>query len=79
MAWKNIIRIALILIAVAVVLALLIQLIPVNHTNPPVVTQVAWDSPQTEALFTRACGDCHSNKTTWPWYSYVAPVSFTRL
>lgn len=23
----------------------------------------------------RACGDCHSNETNWPWYSYVPPVS----
>ena len=24
----------------------------------------------------RSCWDCHSNETEWPWYSYVAPVSF---
>ena len=24
----------------------------------------------------RACGDCHSNQTNWPWYSHVAPVSW---
>lgn len=24
----------------------------------------------------RACFDCHSNQTVWPWYSYVAPVSW---
>jgi len=23
-----------------------------------------------------SCYDCHSNETTYPWYSYVAPVSF---
>ncbi len=23
-----------------------------------------------------SCYDCHSNETVWPWYSYVAPVSF---
>ncbi len=23
-----------------------------------------------------ACYDCHSNETIWPWYSFVAPVSF---
>lgn len=22
------------------------------------------------------CYDCHSNETVWPWYSYIAPVSF---
>src|ERR1700758_90405 len=24
----------------------------------------------------RACGDCHSNHTDWPWYSHVPPVSW---
>jgi hypothetical protein len=24
----------------------------------------------------RACGNCHSNRTEWPWYSHVAPVSW---
>ena len=54
-----------------------LQLIPVSgRTNPPVVTQITWDSPQTEALMRDACMDCHSNETVWPWYSYVAPVSW---
>jgi hypothetical protein len=24
----------------------------------------------------RSCQDCHSEKTVWPWYSYVAPMSW---
>jgi hypothetical protein len=27
-------------------------------------------------IFKRSCMDCHSSQTTWPWYSYVAPVSW---
>jgi hypothetical protein len=27
-------------------------------------------------LAQRACFDCHSNETVWPWYAYVAPVSW---
>ncbi|MDO4264082.1 MAG: heme-binding domain-containing protein [Deinococcus sp.] len=46
------------------------------HANPPAQVQPAWDSPQTEQLFGRACADCHSNQTQWPWYSNVAPVSW---
>ncbi len=66
-----------ILVAVLVV-GLLIQLIPLSGrgNNPPVVTEPPWDSPQTRALAVRACFDCHSNETVWPWYSYVAPVSW---
>ena len=24
----------------------------------------------------RACGDCHSHETKWPWYSHIAPISW---
>lgn len=54
---------------------ILIQFIPVNRTNPAVTQEVQWDSPETRALAQRACFDCHSNETVWPWYSYVAPIS----
>ena len=33
-------------------------------------------SPQVASIIDRSCGDCHSNKTRWPWYSNVAPVSW---
>jgi hypothetical protein len=32
--------------------------------------------PEVRALIERSCADCHSNETVWPWYSYVAPVSW---
>ena len=60
-------------------LFLLIQIIPYgrDHTNPPVVSEVKWDSPKTKVLFNKACADCHSNETKWPWYSNVAPLSWS--
>jgi len=33
-------------------------------------------TPQVGGSFDRSCNDCHSNKTRWPWYSNVAPVSW---
>jgi hypothetical protein len=56
----------------------LMQLVPYGraHTNPPVIQEPAWDSPATRELAVRACFDCHSNQTTWPWYSRVAPFSW---
>ena len=47
-----------------------------GRDNPPVIYQMVWDSPQTEDLMRAACYDCHSNETTWPWYSRIAPVSW---
>ena len=58
--------------------AVLIQLIPFGHrhSNPPETKEPAWDSPKTRELMHRACFDCHSNETVWPWYSNIAPVSW---
>ena len=57
---------------------LFVQLVPYGraHTNPATTSEPRWDSPRTRALALRACGDCHSAKTTWPWYSNIAPVSW---
>jgi len=62
----------------AVALAAAIQLVPYgrDHSNPPVTSEPQWDSTATRDLAKRACFDCHSNETVWPWYSHVAPVSW---
>ena len=54
------------------------QLVPYgrDHDNPPVAAEPAWDSPATRELARRACFDCHSNETRWPWYSNIAPLSW---
>jgi mono/diheme cytochrome c family protein len=54
-----------------------IQLVPYGraHTNP-VRTEPAWHPAPARELAVRACFDCHSNQTRWPWYSNVAPVSW---
>ena len=59
-------------------LGLLIQLIPYGrkHDNPRVVSEPPWDSPATRALVKRACFDCHSHETEWPFYSSIAPSSW---
>lgn len=59
-------------------LLVLVQLVPYgrDHTNPPVVAEPRWDRPATRELARRACFDCHSNETRWPWYSHVAPISW---
>jgi Haem-binding domain len=55
-----------------------IQFIPYgrNHSNPGVVAEPEWDSFHTRDLFLRACGDCHSYETRWPWYGDIAPASW---
>jgi len=70
------------ILAVAVVaLLVLAQFFPPVRTNPPVnpvatFEAVAKPSQEVVSIVKRACYDCHSNLTVWPWYSRVAPVSW---
>jgi hypothetical protein len=52
-----------------------IQFVPVDRSNPPVESDVP-ATIEERAVLRRSCYDCHSNETVWPWYSYVAPVSW---
>lgn len=62
----------------AAALLLLAQAVPYgrDHTNPPGRTEPRWSSPEVRDLAKRACFDCHSNETQWPWYTHVAPASW---
>jgi hypothetical protein len=63
------------LAAVAALLALA-QLVPVDRSNPPAPSPMAHPAGEVGEILQAACYDCHSNETVWPWYSYVAPMSF---
>lgn len=69
-------KLLFIAVGVLVILGAAIQFIPVSRTNPPVTQTLNWSSPETKALWVRACADCHSNETVWPPYAYVAPISW---
>jgi heme-binding protein len=61
-------------VALVVVFALM-QIPRCARTNPPVTGEI--DAPaDVEKVLHRACYDCHSNLTRWPWYARVAPVSW---
>jgi hypothetical protein len=45
--------------------------------DPAETVEAALPTPtHVEAILNRACKDCHSNSTRWPWYSRLAPVSW---
>jgi len=52
-----------------------IQFKPVERSNPPVEQDVG-APPEVAAILRRACYDCHSHETVWPWYAHVAPASW---
>jgi hypothetical protein len=65
----------------SVALLILIQVIQPGRTNPPVVASRSLQAhvdvpPEVRTVLKRSCYDCHSSETVWPWYSYVAPVSW---
>lgn len=67
------------LLAVWAVIFAAIQFIGPVRTNPPVVESHTMRSqlniaPPVADILSRACMDCHSHETRWPWYSHVAPV-----
>jgi hypothetical protein len=58
-----------------------IQFIRPNRTNPPINQAETLEAntnvpADIEAILNRSCNDCHSNKTNYPWYSNIAPISW---
>jgi hypothetical protein len=59
----------------------IIQFVRPARTNPVADQALSLQSrlpvdPKVAAILDRSCADCHSNRTRWPWYSNVAPVSW---
>jgi hypothetical protein len=64
-----------------VVLLIAIQFVQPDRTNPPANQAASFEAmaktvPDVATILKRACADCHSYETTWPWYSRIAPVSW---
>ncbi len=70
MGWKT-----KMVLVVLVVLVAGIQLVPVQRDNPPERAPIA-GPPEVVQVLEQSCFDCHSNRTRWPWYSRLAPVSW---
>ena len=47
-----------------------------SSRNYQTILQGAQIDPPTLALVRRACQNCHSQQTVWPWYSRIAPASW---
>ena len=76
--FKKVLKIAVLLIALAFIG---IQFIRPEMTNPPEVAGETLEAstqvpPDVGAILARSCSDCHSNRTVYPLYSYVAPASW---
>jgi hypothetical protein len=78
---KTIWKITKLLVIVVACLFVLLQLKrpartnPVSESSQSIEAQVQM-TPQVKDILDRSCRDCHSNKTEWPWYTNVAPLSW---
>jgi hypothetical protein len=68
--------------AVVFVIAFVVaQIFRPERANPPIdlsrTIQAHLETTSVlPAILNRACSDCHSNATVWPWYSEIAPLSW---
>lgn len=63
------------------IIFLVIQFVPnqlpeVTENNPKDLLGSGLVEGEMATLLKTACYDCHSNETKYPWYSFVAPVSW---
>jgi hypothetical protein len=66
-----------IILTIIILTLIIIQFIPIEKTNPDTPPeQEIIVSDEVHNVFRESCYDCHSNETVWPFYSYVAPVSW---
>jgi len=67
------------IISILVGVFVFFQVIPYGDKTNPVVDKKLEikASKEVMTILRRSCYDCHSNETKWPWYSYVAPISWS--
>ncbi len=70
--WRKDLKIAVFVVIAALIVS---QAFRINKSNPPAQANLS-AAPEISSLLHRACYNCHSNETVWPWYSNVAPVSW---
>jgi hypothetical protein len=67
--------------AIIIIVIIVIQLIPSDRpeviaTNDSDLLKNVNVPDSVSRILKSACYDCHSNETKYPWYAYVAPVSW---
>lgn len=59
------------------IIFIVMQFIQPNKENIVVDKNLEIKAPnEVMSLLKTSCFDCHSNETTWPWYSQIAPFSW---
>ena len=72
---KRFIKIAVLVLAIVFVV---LQFFQIDKTNPEIVQAETLEAiisipPDVKIILEKACNDCHTNNTRYPWYSYFQP------
>lgn len=72
---KRFLKIAVLILAIVFIA---LQFFQIDKTNPEIVQAETLESiiavpPDVKIILGKACNDCHTNKTIYPWYSYIQP------
>lgn len=64
-----------------IILLVLIQFVRIDKTNPKVIPEndfinITNPSEDIAMVLKNSCYDCHSNESTYPWYTNIAPISW---
>ena len=75
---KKILKILVLLVVSALII---IQFFRIDKTNPQVVQAETIEAslsmpPDISEILARSCKDCHTNQTTYLWYSNVQPAAW---
>lgn len=63
------------------IVIVLLQFIPTKKNQTSIVSsnsiEQKYNTPKNvQAILKKACFDCHSNNTVYPWYSHIQPIGF---
>ncbi|WP_258102744.1 heme-binding domain-containing protein [Marinoscillum sp. MHG1-6] len=74
-------KIIIYVLVFALVTLVVLQLFPgtkpeTTLDNPNDIHKEVLIAPEVSKILRKACYDCHSNETVYPWYGNIAPVSW---
>ena len=71
---KKVLKVVLLALAVVLFAA---QFVRPDLTNPPIDPAHELRAPaNVQSILDRSCNDCHSNRTRYPWYAQISPLSW---
>ncbi len=78
MIMKKILKVIVIVLFIGFVV---LQFFGIDKTNPPInqaeTLEATTQVPENlQAIFKRSCDDCHTNKSVYPWYANITPISW---